>query len=236
MQININFQEYVLDGKNYFELQDMWLKWILSSRNTFIFGPQGSGKDTLIAHFLSLSGNLHYSNLRYNDKTVEVPVRSFGAGNNTFSDLIEDSLKKYKSPFIPGTTLICSDAGAYFPSTESRTLDCYYPSMGMWLAFLRQLGHNFICNSQAFGRLWIKIREQCDFFIRLLGPQFIGNYIIVNAVSYDRIESAEAGYLPTYKEEDEISRGLIEYHSFLIPLSELTFDSCYFRKKLIIDE
>lgn len=55
----------------------------------------------------------------------------------------------------------------------------------------------------------------------------------MNAISYDRAESAEAGYLPTYKEEDEVSRGLIEYHSFLVPTSELQFDSTYFRKKLI---
>lgn len=233
MKITIDYQEYELTGSNYWFLQNQWLLWIMSSRNTYVFGPQGSGKDTLIAHFLEILNGLHYSNIRYNENTVVTKIKAFGAGDNTFSDLINDTLTPYESPFVAGTTLICSDAGAYFPSSEYKKLDEMYPSMPMWLAFLRQIGHNFICNSQAYGRLWVKIREQMDYFIRLLAPVFIKDYIIVNAISYDRAESAEAGYLPTYKEEDAVSRGLIEYHSFLVPTSELQFDSTYFRKKLI---
>ena len=107
MKITIDYQEYELTGSNYWFLQNQWLLWIMSSRNTYVFGPQGSGKDTLIAHFLEILNGLHYSNIRYNDNTVVTKIKTFGAGDNTFADLINDTLTPYESPFIPGTTLIC---------------------------------------------------------------------------------------------------------------------------------
>lgn len=232
-KINVEAKEYL----------DEELKWVIdlfTSSNVIVFGKKGAGKDLLFALVTHLVKGNHYSNIYYNEKTLHLKsLKQLAVGGNGFNNLVEGNIKKYKDPFIPGIPIFISDGAVYFGSQNDSEVTKSYPGLSIFMALSRQLGEHLIhVNTQALTRLYKKIREQADAFIKCLRAVDYGKFMLIDAISYDKYEAACAGTLP-YPNFDRTSidyqkfagaNGEVEYHTFYVLKKWLKYDTHYFAK------
>jgi len=192
-----------------------------TSQNCFIFGPQGSGKDTLMQlsvikkyiGWFNRNRPKPLANVNYGYGTeIEKPQKMFDLFPNTYRNLIEDTITTIqKHDEWEGRDYYFTDSAIYFPSHEDNALNKQYPSFPIAYALRRQLyGACTILNTQVNGRLWIKLREQVqDGYIEALGCigwgwfwssiPFIRNFVLIRCRYYSKLQSAEMGLLPFNK-------------------------------------
>lgn len=149
--------------------------------NIEVTGRKGAGKDVMFGNVISRINRPYISNIDYtqDDRFIPLDMSKLDCGQNTFVNFIEGDIKYYKYPYPDKIHIWISDAGNYFPSQYNNQLDKKYPYFATFGSLQRQLGDsNLHNNSQAYGRVWLKFREQCsDDFIRcnrchvLLGDQ-----------------------------------------------------------------
>lgn len=198
---------------------DAWLLNEFRRCNVMVFGKKGSGKDVIFAHVIALRGEKHYSNIPYDFNTEVIQLIEVAAGDNTFIDCINGTVRPFVPRFDEDCDIYISDAGIYFPNTEYAILDKLYPSMPVLLALSRHLYNNNIhTNCQAFDRPWKKIREQADSYIQVLRTVVRDDCLYVHILGYDKYKNAENETDPT-----------VEY-VVRVPVKELMYDSRYFRK------
>ncbi|MDE7107490.1 MAG: hypothetical protein K2O39_04125, partial [Clostridiales bacterium] len=138
--------------------------------NVLVFGKKGTGKDLIFAHVIALRGEKHYANIPYDYNTEVIELHEVAAGDNTFEDCVNGTVRPFTPRFEEGWDIYMSDLGIYFPSSLHILLDKLYPSLPVDMALSRQLyNSNRHGNCQAFERPWIKIREQADSYIQTLG-------------------------------------------------------------------
>lgn len=218
---------------------DNWLVSEFERCNVVVYGAKGTGKDLLFAHVIHLRDDFHYSNMPYNFNSVVLKsLKCLSIGSNKFCDLVNGTLTKYNDYLLKGKDIYISDAGVYFGCQNNSELDNLYPSLAIFEALSRQLGqHNVHANLQSLTRLYIKMREQADSFIKCLKATDYGDFIAVNAISYDRLESAEANILPCMDKREKQrfadKNGEIEYRTFYIDKRELMYDTHYFARLLL---
>lgn len=197
---------------------DIWLVNEFRRCNVMVFGKKGSGKDVIFAHVIALRGEKHYSNIPYNEDTEVINLCEINAGDNTFEDCINGTVRKFEPRFDERSDIYVSDAGIFFPNTMDKLLDAHYPSMPMFLALSRHLyKNNLHTNCQAFGRPWKKIREQADSYIQVLDTHAHGDCLFVRILGYAKEKDAENEQNPTVK------------YTVRVPIDELEYDSRYFR-------
>lgn len=197
---------------------DRWLLNEFQRCNVMVFGKKGSGKDVIFAHVIALRNEKHYSNVPYDCNTEVIQLRDIAAGDNTFVDCINGTIRPFAPCFDEGCDIYISDAGVYFPSTLHKALDELYPSMPVFMALSRHLYNNNVhTNCQAFERPWIKIREQADSYIQVLRTVVRDDCLLVHIVGYDR-----------YKDAESESNPAVEY-IVRVPIGELLYDSRYFK-------
>ena len=186
--------------------------------NVMVFGKKGTGKDLIFAHVIALRGEKHYANIPYDYNTEVIELHEVAAGDNTFEDCVNGTVRPFSPRFEEGCDIYMSDTGIYFPSSEDRLLNKVYPSTPVHLALSRQL-YNSNChtNCQAFERPWIKIREQADSYIQTLGTVDRGDCLYVHILCYDKYDNAK----------NEVNQ--VAEYTVRIPKSELMYDSRYFR-------
>ena len=186
--------------------------------NVMVFGKKGSGKDVIFAHVIALRNEKHYSNIPYDCNTEVIQLREIAAGDNTFIDCINGTIRKFEPRFDEGCDIYVSDAGVYFPSSLYKVLDELYPSLPVFMALSRHLYNlNVHTNCQAFERPWIKIREQADSYIQVLRTVFRDDCLLVHIVGYDRYKDAESERNPAVK------------YTVRVPIGELLYDSRHFK-------
>lgn len=208
-----------------FDEADIWLYREFTRCNVMVFGKKGSGKDVLFAHVIALRGEKHYSNIPYDSNTELISLCQISAGNNTFEDCINGTIRKFDPRFEDGCDIYISDAGIYFPNTSDRHLNELYPSMPVLMALSRHLYNNNIhTNCQAFNRPWKKLREQADSFIQVLRTVRHGNCLYVKILGYDKYSNAENETSPA-----------VEY-TVRVPVAELQYDDRYFRTVFLNSE
>lgn len=151
-------------------------------------------------------------------------------GDNTFEDCIQNTIEKLDPQFEEGKDIYISDGGIYLSSQYDSALNKLYPSMPIFYALSRHLYNNNIhVNVQNLGRLWLKLREQADSFIRVLGTTDRGSYLLVRAISYDNITAASNGLLPARDRQYRATHGEITERRFRVYKSELNYDTRYFK-------
>lgn len=231
-------------AKRYFQSEYEWLLDTFQNSNVVVFGKKGAGKDVLFALVIYLMDGLHYANMPYNDKTLLLKsLKQLDVGGNDFNNLVQGNIKKYDDPFIKGLPIFISDGAVYFGSQFDGEINKAYSGVATFMALSRQLGeHQIHVNTQALTRLYKKIREQSDAFIRCLRTQDCGRFLMVDAISYDRIQSADGGILPppdgtSSREllEFEGRNGEVKMHTFYIEKSWLHFDTHYFARLFLND-
>jgi hypothetical protein len=217
-----------------FDSNDIWLVGEFRRCNVITDGKKGTGKDLLFAHVIFLRGEPHYSNITYNGLTTEIDISEMTAGTNTYENFIRGDIKKFDPAFNENEDFYISDGGIFLPSQYNTELDKQYPGLPIFYALQRQLyNSNTHINLQSLGRLWIKLREQADCYIRVLRTKDCGDYFIVTARTYDNYNSAAANILPENNEQQRLRRGEITQRRFKIYKHELNYDTRHFRKKLL---
>lgn len=239
----MNYRQQISFNNQYFSEQAEWLVDTFQNSNVIVFGKKGSGKDVLFATVIHLTPGLHYANMPYNAKTLVLKsLRALGVGGNTYKDIVNGTITKYPDPFIPGLPIFISDGAVYFGSQNNSEIDSMFPELAIYEALSRQLGqHQIHVNTQALGRLYIKMREQADVFIKCLETYDCGRFLIVDAISYDKYASADAGLSPYEGDKNskeardfEARFGEVEYRSFYVKKSWLKYDTYYF-SRLFLD-
>lgn len=197
---------------------DQWLLNEFRRCNVMVFGKKGSGKDVIFGHVIALRNEKHYSNIPYDYNTEVINLSDIAAGDNTFVDCINGTIRKFEPRFDEGCDIYVSDAGIYFPSTLHKALDELYPSMPVFMALSRHLYNNNVhTNCQAFERPWIKIREQADSYIQVLRTDVCDDCLLVHVVGYGRYKDAESENNPAVA------------YTVRVPIGELLYDSRYFK-------
>lgn len=213
-----------------YSVNDLWLVNEFKRCNVIVFGKKGSGKDLLFAHAIALRNELHYSNINYNGLTEVRPLTDLSVGDNTFEDCINGTIRKFDPTFEENKDFYVSDGGIYLPCQYNKQLNEFYPSMPMFYALSRHLYNmNVHVNVQALTRLWDKLREQADSYIRVLKTVDKGEYLQVSVITYDSYNSAERGLLPSNDKQFTATNGEVTARKFRIYKNELEYDTRYFR-------
>ncbi len=215
---------------------DVWLINEFARCNVIVFGKKGTGKDLLFSHVIALRDEEHYSNIYYDEHTEVVDLKDVSLGDITFEKLVNGTYEKIEPSFSEGADIYISDAGVYLPCQYDKLLSDLYPSMPVLYALSRQLySNNIHCNVQSLGRLWIKLREQADSFIRTLETKDCGEFLKVTTICYENLESASKGLLPNSDPQFVATHGQVVRRVFKIPKGEITYDTRYF-KSIIFDK
>lgn len=231
----------------YYKAQNEWLKEQFNRCNVAVFGKKGTGKDLLFAHVIHLRREAHYANIPYNDNTEVIPLKSIGVGGNDYMSILENNIKKIERSFETSTDIYLSDAGTFFPSQYNEKLDKLYAGVPIFMALSRQLYQlNVHFNTQELSRVWNKIREQADCYIRVLQSRFSGAYVYIDTISYQQYNTAEKGILPPLEPTNKAERreleefiarnGEVVYRTFRMHRREIKYDTHYFAKVFFDDK
>lgn len=168
------------------------IKRLYEKHAVSVSGMIGSGKDMLTANIIERRRLPHVSNCNYNALTIPYNYEALCCGENTYKNFVEDKLQKYEFPYFDGCDIYLSDCGVYFPSQFCNELNRDYKYLPTFMALSRQLGKCHVhFNAQNLNRVWDKIREMADVYIRCKKcfVLFKGKIVIQTITIYDKYES-----------------------------------------------
>lgn len=184
--------------------------------NVIVTGLRGRGKDVLFSLVTNSNKCKYISNIDYtgDNRHIHFNVNDISVGGNTFDNFASNKLIPYKYPYEDGIDYFISDGGIYFPAQEFSKLNKLYPSVPVFQALSRHLGNcNFHCNIQNLNRLWDKIREQADTYLRCERCKVtFHKFVTLKLYYYDRYQSCVDRVLPMKKRWGRL--GKIEFDKF----------------------
>lgn len=222
---------------------------LFSKGNVQLSGMRGRGKDVAFCVVVNARKKNYISNVQYSDpkrkyKRFDFDCKVWELSGNTYTDLVDGTVKKYVYPYPDGIDYYISDAGIYFPAQFATQLCRRYPSAPIFSALSRHLGEcNVHTNTQAINRLWDKFREQSDIYIYMTGCRVIPHtkICLLTCYEYERYDTAEAHIIPPRfgiggkakeaKYNFEIVHGRIKHRWFFARIPYL-FDSRRFKRIL----
>ncbi|MGN0823502.1 MAG: hypothetical protein ACI4MB_00375, partial [Candidatus Coproplasma sp.] len=177
---------------------------LFDSGNVIVSGLRGRGKDLAFCLVVNARKKDYISNVQYSSpkkryKCFPLDLKVWELSGNNYNDMITGEVKTYVYPYPDGIDYYISDAGIYFPSQYQAELCKKYKSAPMFQALSRHLGDcNVHCNVQNMPRLWDKIREQSDIYIRMDKCKFFGKtkFCYVRAYVYSNQESCINSVVP----------------------------------------
>jgi hypothetical protein len=221
------------------------LKKNFNMSNVLVFGKIGRGKDLLFQYVIWKRKKPYYSNLDYGFKYNHCDLKDVSVAPNTFDNLINGDVTKIKPAFNEMQDFYFSDLGVYLPSQADSLLSKKYPSFPIFYALSRHLYNSHIHgNVQNLNRVWLKIREQADCYIKVKGNLKLPFHIVVFFRIYDRYQSALDDVAPlhhankygrAYADTYNAEHGSIKDYFVLVPKKILKYDSRYFKKIFLID-
>lgn len=167
--------------------------------NVLVYGLRGRGKDVLMGNVVARTKAKYISNLDYtkDERKIDFNPEDFNCGKNSYRNFLDGNILPYKFPYPLGTDIYISDAGTYFPAQYNNELNRDYKYFPTYFALSRQLsGNNIFMNAQSLNRIWDKIREQCDCYIKCCGCKFLFGFVFMRVIIYDKYESALAQVEP----------------------------------------
>ena len=218
--------------------------------NVCVTGLRGDGKDMLMANVVARRKKPYVSNVDYGGKRFDFVPSKLDCGGNIYKNFIEGDVKHYEFPYPDHTDVYVSDAGVYFPAQYCSELNRSYGYIATFMALSRHLGQsNMHVNAQNLNRVYDKIREQSDMYIRCRCCfVFFGNVVIQKITTYDKYQSCvdrvpafwlrrpllNANRLQLWqiqKQNYEISHGCIKNH-WLIYVNKSNYDTRRFKEML----
>lgn len=225
---------------------------LFENGNVLVTGLRGTGKDVLFGNVIARRNKDYVSNLDYSsgEKFYPIDFDSIDLGKNSYTNFISGDLKYFEFPYPLESDIYISDGGVYFPSQYCNELNKRYPYFPFYFALSRQVSHNNIhVNVQHLGRVWDKIREQSDCYIRCMSCKVLFGIVFQRVLIYDKYESCLNRVQPCrvtlplfankeqklqydlYKDNFFNQHGTIESR-FLIYRNKSKHDTYYFEKLL----
>lgn len=168
--------------------------------NCIVFGRKGTGKDMIFNAVIDERKKLAYANILYNRRyCIEKAIKDFTVEPNTYLTLMEDKIEVIPNRIKENIDMYISDGGIYLPSQCEHELCKKYPSLPIFYALSRHLANmNIHINTQYLGRVWSKLREQADCYIKAVKTRksLFGKSLITECIMYDTYKSAMAELLP----------------------------------------
>lgn len=180
--------------------------------NCIVFGRKRKGKDLLFQKMVNVRDEPYIiilpnktepdKMMTYGGDCIVLNLKDLTLFPNTYKNLIDGNVQQVKrDDRLEKRDIYYPDGSVYTPSQYFKMLDARYPSLPL---FLTVIGHlydtNFHSNyNGSFGRLWDKIREQGDYFIKALGTIKIFGVFFSKYRLYEEYNSAELGLLPYQK-------------------------------------
>lgn len=169
-----------------------WLKKTYFDKgNVIVVGLRGTGKDTTFSGVTSLCdgyiSNTDYKHTKSKYNYLDINKLNI---NNTYHNFITNDINYYEYPYEEKQDIFIADLGAYFPSQYSSDLDKKYGSFAIFQALSRHLGAcNIHGNCQNLNRIWNKLREQADIYLKCLKTTSIGRLVITRYRYYENYDS-----------------------------------------------
>lgn len=176
---------------------DKLIKKTFEVGNVCVTGLRGRGKDVLFGNVIARRYKPYISNLNYGYAYIKEDLSKLDCGGNTWRDFVEGTVKPYDYPFPEGADHYISDGGVYLNATYHKDIDKFYKGFVNFMSLSRHIADcNFHCNVQNINRLFDKAREQCDIFISCQWCKFIGPFVILRVIVYDRLDACERRVKP----------------------------------------
>ena len=159
--------------------------------NVSVCGLRGKGKDMLTANVVVRRKKPYISNTDYGGNYIPFVPEVLNC-KNTYRNFLTGKLNRYVYPYDDGVDIYLSDGGVYMPSQYQGELCKDYGHIPVYMAISRHLGDcNFHFNVQNLNRMWDKIREQSDTYIRCVGCKVLfGKLVLQKVIIYEKYESA----------------------------------------------
>lgn len=225
----------------------------LREGNCIIFGPKGAGKDCLNNKGINARKEQCYANIPYNKEyCTERDIRKFSVYPNTYKDILNNTIKVIDKENKENCDMYISDGGIILPSQYSSDLVKNYPSLPIYYALSRHLTNsNIHINTQYLGRVWDKLREQAEFFIRAVHTKKIAikiknkeyGFLITDFIIYDNYQSALSKLNPfdnkrlfegaegaAARADFQAKHGNIKAYKVIQRISHVYYDSRHYHK------
>lgn len=218
--------------------------------NVIVSGLRGDGKDMLMANVVVRRGLPYISNVDYGGQYYPLDFSKLDCGKNIYKNFIEGDVKYYEFPYPDRTDVYISDAGVYLPAQYCNELNRHYGHFATYIALSRHVSlGNVHANAQACNRIYDKLREQGDQYIRCRACfVFFGKVVLQKITIYDKYQSCvdkvpafwlrrpllNANRLQLWqiqKQNYEITHGCIKNH-WLIYFNKSNYDTRRFKELL----
>lgn len=185
----------------YLIIQNGKLKRTFNIHNVAIYGAKGKGKDLLTQLVINLKKKPYLSNIDYGGHFIPIELKDLNINPNTYEEFINGEVIKIdKKQEWEGLDVYISDCGVFLPSTYDMLLNKTYKSLPIYYALSRHLyNSNINFNTQALNRVWIKLREQADYYVLCRGIIKLPFHILICITYYDNYESALRKQKPVRK-------------------------------------
>lgn len=218
--------------------------------NCIVAGHKGNGKDLFFSFIIKQRHKRHYSNIRYNEKTIVLDPRAFNIDPNTYRNFLDGNVVKIEKQLEEGLDYYLSDGGIFMPSTYQGEMIKLYPSLPLMYAIQRHLyNSNFHVNVQNLPRLWDKIREQADYYFWACQSIRIGKRTFIQKLRYyENYEAAKMNVIPfkidrrllllqdkrqdALKHQFDAQNGCVKYLYIFNRLPKQHYDTRYFHSVL----
>lgn len=168
-----------------------YVRKLFAQGNVSVDGLRGRGKDMLMANIACRTRGQYVSNIDYGGNWIPLDFSAIDLGGNNYINFIAGDIKPWRWPYPDHTDIYISDAGCYLPAQYNGELNKTLKSFPSVMALSRHLGlSNVHVNSQALGRVWDKIREQSDIYIKCVSCKVRGKWVIQRIRLYDSYQSA----------------------------------------------
>lgn len=223
---------------------------LFKDHSVTVTGMKGTGKDLLFGNVIARRKVSYISNLDYGYKYNLLDFDRCDCGGNTYDNFINGDLNYYSWDYPVGADIYLSDAGVYFPAQYCNELNKKYPYLSTFLALSRQLcgGTKMHSNCQNLNRVYDKIREHSDVYLRCRKCIYIFGIVIQFITYYDKFQSCLDRVQPcrvstpwlnpvartqalTYKDNFFNQHGTVKNH-ILIYFNRSKHDSWLFKKLL----
>lgn len=159
--------------------------------NVCVFGLRGKGKDLLMSNVIARRNKDYVSNIDYGGKFHLLDFEKIDCGKNDYKNFVKGKINKYVFPYPMGSDIYISDCGIYLPSQYCNELNRDYKYLCTYQALSRQVSHNNVhFNAQNLNRVWDKIREQSEVYLRCEKCFYLWGLVIQKITYYDKYESA----------------------------------------------
>lgn len=163
---------------------------LFESGNVCVVGLRGCGKDMLFANVVARRREPYVSNTNYHCKrSPYLPLRfdKLNAKNN-YRNFLSNDIIPYDYPYPERADIYIADCGVYLPSQYCNELNKQFPEFPTFYALSRHIAENNVhFNVQNLNRVWDKLREQSDIYLRATYCKVLfGRWVIQRVVEYDK--------------------------------------------------